>query len=667
MEYVGFDSQDEEREEEEEEEETEYPFFSNGINTAPREDRREEEKIERFLRKGGEVTEATRRRFSRARVEIVAAPPPPTPRRLNFVGASSVGSADEGRDRDLSTYDDSDGGDRADRSYGLASTGTAAYFINGSIRSRKRLTVKGREIFVRSPSLKFFERLLFLDLEGDEEEEEEEEEDDDDPPPMTRRLEKIETFVEEAFGPEVRSLLDQIAAACGIEDVVKKLRPTLGRSRRRRSRWARCKTFEREKARFSRYSAAHANLACFVTKRVDNDPDHAFDRMEAAGVPFSERDSVAERAQIADASLDLRVDDDLYERAKRKIFDNALPETLARFVDVSLLTVLRDSELDVWNACGGPRCKLPTRTWFSRPFESPVTGGEIKKKKLAYASLQEVVDAFRRAPASERFRKTFPEHFFDGRTFFSQLRWEEEDVQTIAALEAAIRTAEGDEDGGGGPRAERDAAVRVANEKLYAADDAFSRWKEETSKTEKLRIDLSAVDVLRLGSYDPEAANGLRIQEAADLLVARAVQIGLADVEQPKDLMSHLLFSNKTVGFDSPVSVRLGDEAVSREAFDVVQESFRRGKEIVLEKYCEYDTTRGEAGGGRASLLVRDPGYRSAFVKLCEINHQLREMRVGIVNDRRQKTLDLNREKRETLHFFQTKNGTARPINPRYA
>ena len=204
------------------------------------------------------------------------------------------------------------------------------------------------------------------------------------------------------------------------------------------------------------------------------------------------------------------------------------------------------------------------------------------------------------------------------------------------------------------------------------------------------KIPVSVVDVLMMGGYelirtlaDPHnpvrvepvrvaaadgaerpapGDDGLWVQEAADLLVARAAQTGMIDNAYPKDAMSYLLFTNDVTGDGSPVTVEISRKPVSDGLFEFIQDCFKRGKEKLLKRYCD----AGRGCGGEC-LLVTDPEYRTAFVKLCEVNFQLREMRVGIVNDRRQKIFDLQREKREVIHSFQAKNGTARKIKETYA
>lgn len=460
-----------------------------------------------------------------------------------------------------------------------------------------------------------------------------------------RRTAKAENLVENILGLEVFSFLDQIAAACDTAEKkpvpwVKNrtdLNPRWLEFTPEKSEWQKCQDFERHKGHFPQYSFSHAFLRCVVA--ADNIQNPADERLAQSGYPQPDdtTETLSGIVQKIDATIDLRVSEAVYSRAKRRALADRLPETLSKFVHVHLLTVLRESELDIWNACGGSQTRLPENTWFCRPFETP--GEKIKKKKRSVRTLQELVEAFKKSDGCERLNPNLPEYFFDGQTFLSQL-------QQPGVLPDDL-------------------------DKKYEADNVFWEWRVRAEDV-KDKTEVSVVDVLMLGGYGNsrmlKATTGgtrmsLRVQEAADLLLARAAQTGLINVKHPKDFMSYLLFSNTMTGRALPVSVHLTDKRVEDDEFALVQTCFKKGKEKLLSLYCE---SKKCAAGGAESLILRDPEYRSAFIKLCEVNRQLRDMRVGIVNDRRQKIVDLHREKREILHFFQTKNGTPRFINPNY-
>jgi len=62
--------------------------------------------------------------------------------------------------------------------------------------------------------------------------------------------------------------------------------------------------------------------------------------------------------------------------------------------------------------------------------------------------------------------------------------------------------------------------------------------------------------------------------------------------------------------------------------------------------------------------LIMNIEYRRHFITLCRANHLLAKMssQNNVVTDRRRRALDQERLKRESLYFFQQKNGTATRI-----
>lgn len=526
-----------------------------------------------------------------------------------------------------------------------------------------------------------------------------------------RNAETAERVLENALGISVFSFLDQIANACmGVGNKVPtwvkpkaELFQETDLNEPNTQHWDKCLSFQRNKMNYLTHSDSKVNLQCAIFL------------IEADGIPNAElslrRAGALQNSDIRFAQpttvpkIDLTVSENILRRAKKVALMHRIPETLTKFVDVKILTVIRESELDVWNACGGVENKLPHNTWFSRPFESP---GQIERKRKTCArSLDELVNEFKTelTPEEKEIETLLSDYFYEGQTFFQQLKDTdaiEEAKRTSAEFKNAKKVlfdAESlltvltrmDADPNGlarrnaaqqveiamtGRNAARDAAIaantQAKNDFIikYTLDDKFRKWKKKRLD----KIPVSVVDVLMMGGYElkrnfehphnpvePGNDDGLWVQEAADLLVARAAQTGMIDNAYPKDAMSYLLFTNDVKGDASPVTVEIADKPVSDGLFEFVQDCFKRGKEKLLKRYCD----AGRGCGGEC-LLVTDPEYRTAFVKLCEVNFQLREMRVGIVNDRRQKIFDLQREKREVLHSFQAKNGTARKIKDRY-
>jgi hypothetical protein len=301
---------------------------------------------------------------------------------------------------------------------------------------------------------------------------------------------------------------------------------------------------------------------------------------------------------------------------------------LPHFFDPTLLTLVRDSELDIWNSCGRSNNNLPKNTWFSRPFEPPV---EYRAKKDSMRTLNHMADEWRVKYANRGGAvDLLPEYFFDNETFYAQLT---------------------------GTKAQN-----------YKMDTDFTAWRCEQGN--KGLREVTVIDVLILGGYlkdEPDEADSVRysVQEAASVLAVRALHSGA--VTRPEKLVQELLFLNEDGNIpgihlwfrEKEIPTRTVRQEVKE--FKNITSCFRRGKETLLTHIIKDSDTND-------CLIVQDGEYRSMFMKLCDINHAISLLNGAmIVNNRRERALDLERTKREILHFFQSVNGTERRIKHNYA
>jgi hypothetical protein len=92
---------------------------------------------------------------------------------------------------------------------------------------------------------------------------------------------------------------------------------------------------------------------------------------------------------------------------------------------------------------------------------------------------------------------------------------------------------------------------------------------------------------------------------------------------------------------------------------------FRRGKDKVLQNLT---LGFGKRLGGERALLVVDAEYRRHFIALCRANYQLKQMTLGpgVMSDRRRRLSSQQQIRRESLHFFQVKNGTGTRISSQF-
>lgn len=288
-----------------------------------------------------------------------------------------------------------------------------------------------------------------------------------------------------------------------------------------------------------------------------------------------------------------------------------------------LVTLVLESESDVWNACGGQHSLSPD-TWITKRVAKQYKCEDMEES--TYTDLRENFRDF----LEERGERG-PGYVTDERTLESQVYHY---LKRGNPIEAQSETR------------------RIVN--------AFEDWIKTNCKKTR-NVPLTAI--LRDGG---DRSN--YVQEHADRLVTLAIMNGYVK-DNASNARDQLLFTNdlpKKKKYKDPLQITSGMSRVLEGTSDAeIVEYFRKGKEKFIANLTD---SIGCDGGGPNAKLVIDMEYRKQFIKLCRANYLLNFLDYDsrVVTDRRKRILDQERVKRECLYFFQSKNGMASRINAEY-
>jgi hypothetical protein len=304
-----------------------------------------------------------------------------------------------------------------------------------------------------------------------------------------------------------------------------------------------------------------------------------------------------------------------------------------------LVTLVLESEADVWAACGGSATRLPRNTWITNRIRALK---EVDPLGNVYDSSAE--DAVHKFLQTEQPAYSTLENAYVG----DQSTIESEIYKFLQAAAAP-----------GSESAASETSTFV---------NAYLKWLHD----EKITVPLTMIDVLRKGhlqTHDPgiDAVFEDKLRKDADRLVFLATLNGYVG-GNGTNIMNQLLFqnaypdANMTYEIDSAATVPLN---INTKTDALLVNQFRRGKEVVV-KEATLALTQHE--GGERALLVTHPEYRRHFITLCRANYQLRKLsgNVSVVTDRRRRVADQEYAKRESLYFFQSRNGNATQISSHF-
>lgn len=286
-----------------------------------------------------------------------------------------------------------------------------------------------------------------------------------------------------------------------------------------------------------------------------------------------------------------------------------------------LVTLILESESDVWMACEGRTDMFPEDMWITKRTVRPCPCEDV---------------------AAEQGSRDLRENFRD----FLEGTEGPGFVTERATLESQLYDY----------FKARDRATAVKKTKDMVS--AFYAWVQEKEFSTR---DVTVTSILREGG---DTTN--QVAEHADRLVTLAILDGYV-TENAGNAAEQLLYLNEVPTFKKftlqrSTAVEASSRAVDGTTDAQIVEYFRKGKESIIAKLA--DSIGCDKGGPNAKLII-DLEYRTHFIRLCRANYLLKmfDHDSRVVTDRRKRILDQERVKRECLHFFQSKIGMGSRIN----
>ena len=325
-------------------------------------------------------------------------------------------------------------------------------------------------------------------------------------------------------------------------------------------------------------------------------------------------------------TIDLSVSDEVFNTYKHNYQKMQVKTNLGLHHNQRSVTLVLESEADVWVACGGSATTLAPNTWLTRGslFMSSMSSMSSTNEVASLSSLKDVACAFFK---SRSFcENTIPPYIGNNDTFANQLY-----------------------------------NLGYPRPRIQGLDDAFRVYKTKLGAVKPMLFDV--VDVLVKGGYNDYDPAGkpnpaIPIRRAADLLVATSILCGLAT---PETALDDMIYRD----LQSPVRVERAVYMVGASLDDVnihkIANYFRHGKEAILK---EFSDNMPVVPGGPDAKLITDPEYRRRFIALIRANNEIQKVnRNSVASDRRARMSEQEHIKRECLYFFKRENGTAAPID----
>ena len=356
-----------------------------------------------------------------------------------------------------------------------------------------------------------------------------------------------------------------------------------------------------------------------------------------------------------DTSLDLSVNDRVFDDFTRAFRMSRIGALLKKREPKFIVTLILESEMDVWSACGGSTNKLPKKTWITRRGEGgPSVGFE---DDATVDDPRDVATKFEKWATDTEKTKPWVN------TLFGDAILNDEGELTSRRSDPFYMSGTGTLEG----------QINRFLTKNYTSEvvDAFKMWMKGKEKGEKERrgvLPTDIVDVLFHGgfpakkddAYDP---TGVAVREAADRLVATALFCGAAT--SGDNALQEMLFQNHR-RLVVKKGIRLQLDEAGKQSLARAASAFRAGKEKILRELTIRLVETATHGGPEATLIT-NPDQRRRFMLLCRANHELNIIsRQQFASDRRARASERARIKRECLYYFQTMNGTERRIDPQF-
>jgi hypothetical protein len=311
-------------------------------------------------------------------------------------------------------------------------------------------------------------------------------------------------------------------------------------------------------------------------------------------------------------TLDLSVSDSVFTAYKQAYQNTQVRTLLGHHHNQRNVTLVLETEGDIWMACGGQSSTLPAKTWLTR-------GADCRTRatnSANFVSLRDMAHTFfDKRPNPEQ---NYVPYIGNNDTFTSQLF-----------------------------------NLGYTQEQYLELDIEFRKFKRD----HKQKMAFDVVDVLVEGGYS--MVEGIGVHLAADILVAVSILCGL--VINPETALEEMVFKD----LQNPTRIERGIQlqlySLDDPKIHSIANFFRNGKESLLKEFAQNST---KSVGGTEATIITDPEYRRWFIKLCRANDETNQInRSKLSSDRAVRMTEQEQTKRDVLYFFKRENGTAPPIS----
>lgn len=320
---------------------------------------------------------------------------------------------------------------------------------------------------------------------------------------------------------------------------------------------------------------------------------------------------------------DLSISRKVFSRYVRAWRADRISTAMKEHDRVELVTLILESESDVWMACEGRTDMFPEDMWITKRTVRPCSCADVAAEEGA-------------RDLRENFRDFLEKKKMEGPGFVTERATLES--QLYDYFKARDRTT----------------AVKQTKDMVTA----FYEWV----RGEKFNTrDVTVTFILREGGDKTD-----QVAEHADRFVTLAILDGYV-TGNAGNAAEQLLYQNEVPGskkftLQTPAATEATSRALDGTTDAQIVEYFRKGKESIIAKLAE--SIGCDKGGPNAKLII-DLEYRTHFIRLCRANYLLKmfDHDSRVVTDRRKRILDQERVKRECLHFFQSKVGMGSRIH----
>lgn len=361
-----------------------------------------------------------------------------------------------------------------------------------------------------------------------------------------------------------------------------------------------------------------------------------------------------EYTDVHGPKYDLTIHDSIFAEYVNHLRSNRIISSMKQYHLMSLVTLVLESESDVWMACGGKNTSLACDVWITKKINGKVTCDDRGEDSGSTTNPRKLFEEFKEANTHDDVFKGNFEHVYVGNK---------------TTIEDQLYALNNDSD------------------ECMQLEKYFYDWTEKQEQTQ-----ITLTKILRLGAGEDKQFTD-DVSRHADRLVFLAILDGYV-TDNASNARDQLLFKNElpdrrrfipaetplpgTPPAATPPPITSTSTAASSAAppaastvaaggADAAADTkivnyFRKGKQMFIEGLIG---NLSYMQGGQHAKLILDMEYRQNFIKLCRANYLLKFLDTDrhVVSDRRKRMMDQERVKRESLYFFQSINGNATVVS----